>query len=253
MNQQISAGQAVYDRDGAELGTVKEVQGRYIKVDAPMAPDYWLRIDDLTSNGPAGGLLVRDGAEQYSEPGDDLETDAATVTARDDGHATDSHAHQHTDDLQAARGSVERESDARTIELREEQLRVAKQREQAGEVRLGKRVEEHTEHVDVPLREERVVIERRPGSGEVTGDVIDATDQTIEVPVMRERAIADKEAVVREEVTARTEAVEHTERVQDTVRREELVVEGDGDTITDGETINAPSMPAYEREQTRRS
>jgi uncharacterized protein (TIGR02271 family) len=252
MNQQISEGQAVYGSDGTELGKVKEVQGGYLKVDVPMAPDYWLRLDDLTSSGPAGGLLVRDGAEQYNQPGDDLEMHGSTLKTRDGDMSTDALTHQHTDDdRRTTRDQIEPGGEAHTLELREEQLRVAKEQEQAGAVRLGKRVEEHTEQVDVPLREERVVIERHPGNGQAAGAITD-TDEAIEVPAMRERAVVDKEAVVREEVAARTEAVEHTERVQDTVRREELVVDGDGDTITDGETINAPSMPEYEREQPRR-
>ena len=35
----------VYTADGSKLGTVKEVQGIYFKVDAPMAPDYWLACE----------------------------------------------------------------------------------------------------------------------------------------------------------------------------------------------------------------
>jgi hypothetical protein len=35
----------VYSADGSKLGTVKEVQGAYFKVDAPMQPDYWLACD----------------------------------------------------------------------------------------------------------------------------------------------------------------------------------------------------------------
>lgn len=257
MNQQMTEGQAVYDSDGAKIGTIKEVQGRYAKVDVPMAPDYWVRVDDLTSDAPAGGLQLRDGAEQYGEPGDDLAVDDRTTATRMEARGTaamgtDALTHEYTDEgHRATRGQVEHGGDAHTLELREEQLRVARQRDQAGEVRLGKRVDEYTEQVDVPLREERVVIERHPGSGQAAGAIAD-TDEAIEVPVMRERAVVDKEAVVREEVSARTEATERTEHVQDTVRREELVVEGDGETITDGDTVNAPQLPEYEREQTRR-
>ena len=35
----------VYTTDGSKLGTIKEVQGAYFKVDAAMAPDYWLGTD----------------------------------------------------------------------------------------------------------------------------------------------------------------------------------------------------------------
>jgi uncharacterized protein (TIGR02271 family) len=247
MNQQLTEGQAVYDSDGTALGTIKEVRRNYVKLDVPMAPDYWLRAGDLTNSASGGQLRIRDGAEQYSEPADDLAMDDRPMAADRQATATNDPTHRHaTDDVRPTRGQVEEGGDDHTLELREEQLRVAKEREQAGEVRLGKRVEEHTEQVDVPLREEQVVIERQPGSGQVAGAITD-TDETIEVPVMRERAVVDKEAVVREEVTAHKEATERTERVQGTVQREELVVEGDG------ETINAPRLPEYEREETRRS
>ena len=161
--------------------------------------------------------------------------------------------HRHdADDPRPTRGQVEHGGEDHTLELREEHLHVEKQQEQAGEVRLGKRVEAHTEQVNVPLREERVVIERHPGTGQVTGEAIRDSSEAIDVPVMKERATVEKEAVVREEVTARTEAVERTERVQDTVRREELVVEGEGDLVADAQNLNAPRTPGYEREPTRR-
>jgi hypothetical protein len=35
----------VYTSDGSKLGTVKQVDGAYFKVDAPMQPDYWLACD----------------------------------------------------------------------------------------------------------------------------------------------------------------------------------------------------------------
>lgn len=133
------------------------------------------------------------------------------------------------------------EEQPRRLQLREERLRIRKEQEQAGEVRLGTRVVEHQETVEVPLREERVVIERHAVQGEARAGEITGTSETIEVPLMRERANIEKEAVVTEEVNVRTEAVEHTERVQETVRREELVVEEEGDVRSSGQ------------EQTRRS
>ncbi len=38
-------GMEVCTADGATVGTVKEMQGRYFKVDAPMKPDFWLTTD----------------------------------------------------------------------------------------------------------------------------------------------------------------------------------------------------------------
>jgi hypothetical protein len=43
-------GTPVRSSDGEDLGEVKELLGRYFKVDAPMAPDYWLSRDVVRSS-----------------------------------------------------------------------------------------------------------------------------------------------------------------------------------------------------------
>lgn len=274
MNQRIMEGQPVYDTEGNELGTVKEVRGSYFKVDAPMAPDYWLRSSALSAAGADGGIVVTADAEHYGEPGDDMDHDDTRTTTHDttthevatSGYAapgtmgtrehthaeTSGTEHRHSEEARMPRGQVERGGKDQTLELREERLRVEKEREQAGEVRLGKRVEERTEQVDVPLREERVVIERHSGSGQAVGGEIRDTGEEIEVPVMKERAEVEKDTVVAEEVGVRKEAVERTEQVQANLRREELEVEGEGDVTTDRGNLNAPRTAEYEREQMRR-
>jgi uncharacterized protein (TIGR02271 family) len=253
MNDQM-IGQRVYSSDGSELGTVKEVRGAYFKVDAPMQPDYWLRTDTCRSDG--GRLVVMDDAERY-ENVDALEREGTGAYARGETYAettTTEHAH-HTGRDDERRAGVERErledEDEETLRLREERLRVGKEREQAGEVRLGKQVVERTETAEVPLREERVVIERRAVNKPADGDV-DLREKTIEVPVERERAVVEKEAVVTEEVGVRKEAVERTQQVQGTVRKEELVVEGEGDVVEGGRNLNAPQTGTYQRERAER-
>jgi len=115
------------------------------------------------------------------------------------------------------------------LQLMEERLRANKERYQAGQVTLGKRIVERQESVDVPITEERVVIERTQVADGTPARGNFGSEQTIDVPVMKERANVEKEAVVREEVGVRKEAVQRTERVQDTVRREELdVKDGQG-------------------------
>jgi uncharacterized protein (TIGR02271 family) len=134
---------------------------------------------------------------------------------------------------------------AQRLQLMEERLKANKVREQAGTVKLGKRITEHAETMQVPVTEERVVIERMPASGQAARGAIGA-DQTVEVPVARERVTAEKETVVREEVGLRKEAVQHTEQVQDTVRSEQLDVK-DGQELMDrtrtGRTPGAGYMP----------
>ena len=47
----LTIGCPVFTADGDEIGRVKEIRGRYFKVDAPMRPDYWLIYDVLTGDG----------------------------------------------------------------------------------------------------------------------------------------------------------------------------------------------------------
>ena len=48
-----SVGTLVLTMDGDELGKVKEISGACFKIDAPMAPDYWLG-DDLVYDATDG-------------------------------------------------------------------------------------------------------------------------------------------------------------------------------------------------------
>jgi hypothetical protein len=45
----IRAGAAALTRDGGRLGVVDGVEGRYIKINARLARDYWLNVDYVTS------------------------------------------------------------------------------------------------------------------------------------------------------------------------------------------------------------
>jgi len=110
------------------------------------------------------------------------------------------------------------------LQLMEEHLRANKERYQAGTVRLGKRAIERQESIDVPVTEERVVIERHAVSDGKPANRELGSNQTIEVPIERERVNVQKETVVNEEVGLRKETTQRTERVQDTVRKEELDV-----------------------------
>ncbi len=49
-------GSAVITADGQDLGLVKEVSGEFFKVDAPLAPDFWLNRAIILRVG--GGQVV---------------------------------------------------------------------------------------------------------------------------------------------------------------------------------------------------
>jgi uncharacterized protein (TIGR02271 family) len=117
----------------------------------------------------------------------------------------------------------------KTVQVKEEQLKVHKQPVQTGEVTVRKEV--HTEHktVQVPVEKEEVVIDRRP----VAGGKVSATDikagEQIRVAVREDQVHVEKQPVVKEEVTVGKRTVRDTEQVGATVRKEEVKVEKKGD------------------------
>jgi len=123
-----------------------------------------------------------------------------------------------------ASGAVRHAFD-RSVQLREEQLRVTKTPVDTGDVKVRKEVHTDRKTVTVPVEREEVVIERRPARGHATGDI---KAEEIRIPTREEKVHVTKETVVKEEVRVGKRKVQDTERVSDDVRREELVVESEG-------------------------
>jgi len=121
----------------------------------------------------------------------------------------------------------------RTIQLREERLKVDKHATKTGEVKVGKRVVTEHKTIDVPVEREEVVIERRPASGRATaaGDI---QEEEIVIPVKEEHVTVSKQPVVTEEVSVGKRKVQDTKHVAETVRKEELDVDQQGDVKVKG-------------------
>ncbi len=120
------------------------------------------------------------------------------------------------------------------IRLYEERLMVNKQREKAGEVSIGKRVETETASVSVPVERERIVIERSDatsGNAVAPGTTDFAEGAVAKVDLYEEKASIDKQAFVREEVSVRKQVDTETVQASETIRREELEVDAEGDVI----------------------
>jgi len=130
-----------------------------------------------------------------------------------------------------------------TVHLHEEQLRVNKEREQVGEVRIGKEVVEEQQTINVPVTHEEAFIERRPGDRRPDDHRIeDSAGETIRVPLSEERVNVEKVAVATEEVRIGKREVTEQRQVTDTVRREEARIENEGDVRIDSEN-RTPRTP----------
>ena len=117
--------------------------------------------------------------------------------------------------------------DGDVLERREERLTVDKDTEQIGSVRVGKRVVEETQSVDVPVKREELVIERRAVDRPAYDDTL--TEDSVDIPVYGEKVRTGKDARVVEELEVGKTARTDTQRVSDSVRREEFDVDVDED------------------------
>jgi len=128
----------------------------------------------------------------------------------------------------------------RTLELREEELQVEKERVNAGKVEVEKDIETERRTVDVPtMREEAVIerhaVDRRPADGPISDR------EEIEIPLREDRVTVDKQAVVYEEVEVGKREVQDTQRVSGEVRREVAHVKNEGDTRIDDDSRRGSS------------
>jgi uncharacterized protein (TIGR02271 family) len=114
----------------------------------------------------------------------------------------------------------------------EEELRVGTETREQGRARLRKYVTTEQVQQTVPVRRERVRVEREP----ITDANLDAatsgpdiSEEEHEVTLREEEVVVDKRAVPKERVRLDTETVTEERQVADEVRKERIEVEGDVD------------------------
>jgi uncharacterized protein (TIGR02271 family) len=120
------------------------------------------------------------------------------------------------------RGTRETEAVTRS----EEELQVGKRPVEAGSVRLRKWVETEPVDVDVELQRETARVTREAVDEPVDADL---TDEEIEVPLRGEEAVAQKRVVAKERVGVEKDVETETATVTDEVRKERVDVDEDVD------------------------
>ncbi|HBK5879580.1 TPA: DUF2382 domain-containing protein [Enterococcus faecium] len=117
-----------------------------------------------------------------------------------------------------------------TIQLKEEKLDVNTHDVTTGEVDIHKHVVNDTETVEVPVKREEIVIERKPVTDQSSqGTDENLEDDTITIPIKEEQVDVSKHTVIREEVGIHKEEHEDVEKVTEDVSREELDIDTSGD------------------------
>ena len=100
-----------------------------------------------------------------------------------------------------------------------------------GEVDIHKHVVNDTKTVEVPVKREEIVIERKPVNAEASDNISDDSleDETITIPLKEEQIDVNKHTVVREEVGIHKKEHEDMKQVTEEVSREELDIDTKGD------------------------
>jgi uncharacterized protein (TIGR02271 family) len=124
----------------------------------------------------------------------------------------------------STRSADDRHADSATIPVKEEQLTIGKRKVEGARVRIYGRVVERPVEQSVQLRDERVVVERRPVDRSVSDRDRDAGTVT-EIRETREEPVVGKQERVVEEVVVGKTSEDRTETVRDKVRRTEVEVE----------------------------
>ena len=105
----------------------------------------------------------------------------------------------------------------------EEELHVGKERVEAGSVRLRKWVETEPVETEVELRRETAEITREP-VGRPVGNV-ELGEQEIEVPLHEERPVVEKQTVAKERIGVEKDVETERETVSEELRKERVEVE----------------------------
>ncbi len=129
-----------------------------------------------------------------------------------------------------------------TIQLAEETLAVGKRALNRGTTRVRRYVIETPVEEKVSLHSERVVVDRRPVTGQVAGTV-DFSDKVLEASEMEEEAVVGKTSRIVEEVALRKEGSDRTETVRDTVRRQDVEIVQEPAVQTTTKTTVDPIKP----------
>jgi uncharacterized protein (TIGR02271 family) len=112
----------------------------------------------------------------------------------------------------------------------EEEVRVDKQRREAGRARLRKYVVTEDVNVTVPVEREEVRVEREPITDANRDKAMsgpDISEEEHEVTLTEEEVVVSKQAVPKERVRLEKDTVTDQEQVNESVRKEQVEVEGD--------------------------
>jgi uncharacterized protein (TIGR02271 family) len=125
------------------------------------------------------------------------------------------------------------------IPVIEEQLQVGKQIVEREGARLRSRIIEKPVEANLRLREEHIVVNRRPVNREVTNaDLASFREGELVITEHAEIPVVGKQARVVEEIVIGKNVTEHVETVHETIRRTDVEVEKINADVSDTDEVN---------------
>jgi uncharacterized protein (TIGR02271 family) len=178
--------------------------------------------------------------------------EATDILVRYGGYGASRRFAQTADTASAASTGVQeaKTEGEQSIRLREEELRVHKQQVVTGEVVIRKEVITEEKTITVPVTREELVIERRPGSGELPAQPVNEGETfeealkdggTLRIVLREEQVRVEKYPVVKEEIFISKRQIQKTRHISDTVKREEAHLERVGNVNIHGSEVEDSS------------
>lgn len=188
--------------------------------------NYLFEDDDMTRRTYT--YAAREAEAILTVQADDEDRAEKAADILDDNGAIDvnDRALKYQQNYAAARGEDFDANNAATIPVVEEDLAVGKRTVETGGIRIRSRVIEKPVEETIRLREEHVVVERRPVDRAVTdADRENFREGEFVVTEHAEEAVVSKQARVVEEVAVGKDVDVHDKTISDTVRRTDVDVE----------------------------
>lgn len=226
----LREGMTVYSLDGEKLGKIIRLEENrfWIEKGFFFPKDYLVRydtIDQIQDNDIILSIRREDltRADQYTTE-EVTTTERAAPTA---GSVSSVQEESLTGGRAARReGALFEGGEEVRIPVAEEEATVEKHAHRTGAARIHKTVETEEKHFTVPVRHERVEVERVPvEKRELKPGEARIAEEDITVPVYEEEVEIRKRPVVREEVRVRKTAEIEEREVDTTLHKERVQVE----------------------------
>lgn len=139
------------------------------------------------------------------------------------------HGKTYTGDIETDSKRITYNSDSdMKMELREEQMKISKNKIQTGQVSIHKEVLIEEENITVPVKREELVIEKTVADPRIH-DKSDDHTETIRIPISKERIHIHKEPVTLEDVSVKNHQYKEVEHITETLKKEIPYISTNGD------------------------